>query len=91
VSEEPWYGSVIEINGDWLYLDLRKEGEPDIECEVSVSRWNLQAAEVGSVIVLDTEAQTVELVPPRRWTREEIDKIKADAKAMHERLMRNID
>jgi hypothetical protein len=40
---------------------------------------------------LDTDAETVTLIPPRYWTQAEIDKIKADAKAMHERLMRNIE
>jgi hypothetical protein len=86
-----WTGVVQEVNGDDLTVDLRSDGHQDMVAEVSISRWNLETAGIGSVVELDTEAQTVTLIDLGVWTQEEIDDIKAQAKAQYERLMEIIE
>lgn len=85
-----WVGVVIEISGDWLYLDCRLDGQPDLFCEVQISRFNLGAAEVGSFLELDPAAQTVDLIDLGVWTAEDIAEIKANAAQLSRRLRRNI-
>lgn len=82
-----WTGIVHEINGDELTVELRADGHEDMFAEVSVSRWGLQKAEPGSILHLDTDAKIIRLLELGVWTRKELDKIKADAKARYERLM----
>lgn len=70
--EDPWHGTVTDVRGDWLTVDLRHEGSPDLVAEVSASRWNLADAQPGDVLVLDTEAGTVTWAIPGSWTQEEL-------------------
>lgn len=83
-----WHGTILEVNGDELTLDLRQEGSPDLLAEVSASRWNLQDAEVGDVIVIDTENQTAARLNLGRWTQAEIDDITARAEERYRQMMR---
>lgn len=85
-----WVGKVIEISGDWLFLDCRRDGQPDLFCEVQISRFNLGAAEVGSLVELDPAAQTVDLIDLGVWTKAEIDEIKVRAHERARQLRRNI-
>jgi hypothetical protein len=85
-----WHGRIVEVNGDELTLDLRKDGCQDVFAEVSASRHHLEDAQLGDVIELDTVSQTARLLDFGTWTQEEVDAILARAKERYESIMRHI-
>jgi hypothetical protein len=86
-----WHGTIVEINGDELTCDLRRDGCQDVLAEVSASEHHLEDVQVGDVLELDTVRQTVTRLDFGTWTQEEVDVILARAKERYERIMRCVE
>jgi hypothetical protein len=84
----PWHGTVTEVNGDEITVDLRRDGDMDMVAEVIASRWGLEDAEPGDVLALDPEAGTVTRLDLGTWTQEDLDEIARRAKEWHAQIMR---
>lgn len=83
-----WHATVLEVNGDELTCDLRREGEIDLLAEVSISLWQLEVVNIGDVLVLDTVNRTVKKLDLGTWTQSDIDNIRARAHEWYNQLMR---
>jgi hypothetical protein len=89
--EAPWHGTVTEVNGDWITVDLRRAGDMDLMAEVSASQWGLNDVQPGDTLILDTNANTVSRLSPGTWTQEELDEIWRRAREWHETIVKNVD
>lgn len=85
-----WYAVVSEVwpDGDTFTASLSQDGEPDLWAEFSMRECGVDVT-AGDLLILTPDGMTKRDLGV--WTKEEIDEIRASAKAQYERLMRNME